>query len=76
MVPTLGAIVVVVTSSPATGELCSTPGTFRTMSFTSSQNLVGALQARTRWQDDDDRLVADVLIRNEARRHAATSGSR
>jgi len=32
---TFGAIVDVVTSSPATGELCSTPGTFSTMSLTS-----------------------------------------
>ena len=35
IVPTLGAMVHVVTSNPVTGEVCSTPGVFRTMSFTS-----------------------------------------
>ncbi len=35
-----------------------------------SHDLVGALEARTRWQDDDNRLVANVLIRNEARGHS------
>ena len=38
-VPTLGEIVAVVTSYPGVGEVCSTPGIFRAMSFTSRTTL-------------------------------------
>ena len=35
IVAALGATVLVVTSNPVTGEVCSMPGVFRIMSFTS-----------------------------------------
>jgi hypothetical protein len=35
IVAALGETVLVVTSNPVTGEVCSTPGVFRMMSFTS-----------------------------------------
>ena len=69
--PTLGAMVDVVTSSPATGEVCVGAGhRLQDDVVHFAHHRVGALQAGTRRQEDDDGLVADVLIRDEAGGHA------
>ena len=56
---------------PVTGEVCVGPGTvFRMMSFTSRTTASVRSRLEPGGRNDDDGLVADVLVRDEAGGHS------